>query len=96
MEGYGVNQNFDKAEESLLRAAKLGNAQSNYQLYLLYSKTEGKKDVVKAYKHLLKAISMGVTFFDELTKYFKENYDVLLPVFCEMKQPPETVDRKNQ
>ena len=30
MEGYGVNQNFDKAEESLLRAAKLGNAQSNY------------------------------------------------------------------
>ena len=96
MEGYGVTQIYNQAEDHLKRAAKMGNAQSDYQLYLLYSKVEEKKDVVKAYKHLFKAVSMGVTFFDELTKYFKENYDVLCPVFCEIKKPPESIDRENK
>ena len=48
----------------MIRASKLGNAQSNYQLFLLYSKIDEKKDVVKAYIQLYKAISMGITFFD--------------------------------
>ena len=42
MEGYGVKQNYDQALLYLTRAAKMGNAQSNYQLFLLYSKVEAK------------------------------------------------------
>ena len=64
MEGYGVTRNIATAEEYLTRAAKMGNAQSNYQLFLLYSKEEEKKDLVRAYRNLLKAVQMGVTFFD--------------------------------
>ena len=64
MEGYGVSKNLEKAGEFLHRAAKMGNMQSHYQLFLLYSREEATKDVVKAYKHLMKAVSYGVTFFD--------------------------------
>ena len=74
----------------------MGNAQSNYQLFLLYSKTEEKKDVVAAYKNLQKALVMGVTYWDQLHEYFKENFDVLCPVFCEMRNPPSMVDRTNK
>ena len=47
----------------LLRAAKLGNGQSNFQLFMLYCMEE-KKDLVAAYKQLFKAVSRGVTYFD--------------------------------
>jgi hypothetical protein len=30
MEGYGVSRNANKAEDMLIRAAKMGNGQSNY------------------------------------------------------------------
>ena len=50
MEGFGVAQNLDKAEELLIQAAKMGNGQSNFQLFTLYSTVESKKDPVKAYK----------------------------------------------
>lgn len=49
MEGFGVAMNLDKAEEMLLKAAKMGNGQSNFQLFTLYSGDNSKKDVVKAY-----------------------------------------------
>ena len=39
---------------------------------------------------------MGVTFFDQLSQFFKDNYDELLPVFCEIRKPPETVDQSNK
>ena len=50
MEGYGVSRNLDKAEENLIKAAKMGNGQSNFQLFILYSKNEDKRNVVKAYQ----------------------------------------------
>ena len=50
MEGFGVARNIDKAEALLTSAAKSGNGQSNFQLFMLYSKTEEKKDLVKAYR----------------------------------------------
>lgn len=37
MEGFGVSQNLDKAEELLLKATKAGNGQSAYQLFIMYS-----------------------------------------------------------
>ena len=49
MEGYGVVRNPDKSEQMLLKAAKMGNGQSNFQLFLLYSQVEEKKDMEKAY-----------------------------------------------
>lgn len=82
MEGFGVHQNLDAAEEFLLKAYKAGNAQSAYQLHLLYSTMAGKKNTVKAYKYLNKAVCMGVTHFEAMNKYFKDNYEILQAVFA--------------
>lgn len=95
MEGFGVSKNVAKAEASLLRAAKKGNGQSNFQLFMLYSTIDEKKDLVKAYRQLMKAVTRGVTYFDQLHSFFKENYDLLAPVFCEIRAPPESVDRND-
>ena len=95
MEGFGVARNVDKAEEMLLKAAKKGNGQSNFQLFMLYSQYEEKKDPVKAYRQLLKAVGRGVTYFDQLHNYFKENIAALGPVFCTIKAPPASVDRSD-
>lgn len=96
MEGFGVAKNLDKAETMLLRAAKMGNGQSNFQLFMLYSQYVEKKDVVKAYRQLTKAVFRGVTFFDQLHGYFKENFETLAPVFCELRAPPATIDRSDR
>ena len=60
---------------------------------MLYSQEESKKDVVKAYLWLNKACIRGVTFFEQLHQYFKENYAELKATFIEMKKPPSTVDQ---
>ena len=87
MEGFGVSKNLDKAIDLLTQAAKMGNAQSSFQLFMLYSQVEEKKDPVLAYKNLSQAVTRGVTFFDQMNAYFKEHYDVLAPVFLETKKP---------
>jgi TPR repeat protein len=86
-EGFGVSKNLDKAVEMLKRAAKLGNAQSDFQLFLLYSREEEKKNAALAYKHLARAVSMGVTFFDQMHEYFKDNYDALAEQFLKVRKP---------
>ena len=96
MEGFGVARNLDKAEALLLRAAKTGNGQSNFQLHLLYSGVEEKKDLVKAYSQLYKAVTRGVTYFDQLHAFFKANFDALAPVFCQLRAPPASVDRSDR
>lgn len=96
MEGFGVARNVEKAEANLLRAAKAGNGQSNFQLFMLYSTVEEKKDLVKAYRQLNKSVSRGVTYFDQLHSFFKENFDVLAPIFCELRAPPASVDRSDR
>jgi hypothetical protein len=80
----------------LLKAAKMGNAQSSFQLFMLYSTVEEKKDLVKAYKQLFKSVMRGVTYFDQLHSFFKENFAVLAPVFCELRAPPASVDRSDR
>ena len=55
-EGFGVPLNLDKALELLNEAAKLGNAQSNFQLFLIHSTVPAKEDTVLAYKNLVKAV----------------------------------------
>jgi hypothetical protein len=55
---------------------------------------EPKKDVKKAYLYLTKAIMLGVTYFDNMTKFFKENYEVLAPVFVELKKHESGMDQK--
>ena len=57
---------------------------------------EGKKDVVKAYKYLNKAMTLGVTNFEQMNKYFKDNYDTLSPVFVEMRKPPQEMNSKQE
>jgi len=51
---------------------------------------------VKAYQQLIKAVNRGVTFFDELHAYFKENQAALTDTFCTIRAPPATVDRTDQ
>jgi hypothetical protein len=48
---------------------------------LVYSIDGPKKNPVEAYKHCVKAVIRGVTFFDEMHAYFKENYKLLAPVY---------------
>ena len=86
-EGFGVSRNLDKAIELLQRAAKMGNAQSDFQLFLLYSREEEKKNPVLAYKHLSRAVAMGITFFDQMQEYFKDNYEALAESFLKIKKP---------
>jgi len=85
MEGFGVSQNLDKSEALLLKAYKAGNAQSAYQLFVLYSTMGTKKNTVKAYRFLNKAVNMGVTHFEAMNKYFKEHYEILQPVFAAIR-----------
>ena len=65
----------------------MGNAESDFQLFLLYSREEEKKDPLLAYKHLTKAVKMGVTFFDQMNEYFRDNYDILAPNFIKQRKP---------
>lgn len=63
---------------------------------MLYSKSEGKIDLVKAYRQLHKAVNHGVTYFDQLHAFFKENFAALKEVFCSIRAPPATIDRNDQ
>jgi hypothetical protein len=36
---------------------------------------------------LNRAITAGVTFFDQLNEYFKDNYDVLVEDFLKLRKP---------
>lgn len=56
LEGFGVAQNLDKGEAALLKAAMAGNGQSHFQLFILYSSFDPKKDAAKAYKHMVKSL----------------------------------------
>ena len=62
---------------------------------MLYSETEEKRDPVKAYRQLLKAVGRGVTYFDQLHNYFKDNIATLGPEFCTIRAPPASVDRSD-
>lgn len=74
----------------------MGNGQSAFQLFMLYCDKE-KKDLKLAYKYLFKACLMGVTFFDQMQRFFIENYDAVVPMYLELKKPHESLntgDRK--
>jgi TPR repeat protein len=95
MEGFGVSQDLNKAEQMLLQAYKAGNGQSAYQLFIMYSSMPTKKNTVKAYRYLTKSIQLGVTHFDVISKFFAENFDILSPIFVEVRKPPaEMTSRK--
>lgn len=37
-----------------------------------------------------------MTYFENLHEYFKTNFETLGPVFCEIRAPPESVDRTDR
>jgi len=94
MEGFGVAQDLDKSEQLLLQASKLGNGQSAYQLFIMYSSVPTKKNTIKAYRFINKAVQLGVTHFEEMDKFFKTNFDVLKPEFAKIRAPPEGLSGK--
>ena len=95
-EGFGVARNLTKAIELLKKAARAGNGQSCFQLFLVYSREDEVKDNKLAYKYLTKAVETGVTYFDQMNKFFKENQDELAPVFIQNRNLPVTVDSQNK
>lgn len=52
---------------------------------MIHSGKEGQEDDRKkpevAYEYLMKALINGITYFDELIAFFKDNYDVLAPIY---------------
>ena len=88
-EGFGVSKNINKAIEYLTKASRMGNGQSFFQLYLIYSGKDGQdkalKNPIKAYNFLMSAIIRGVTYFDELLALFASNYAELAPTYLKMK-----------
>lgn len=81
--GNGVDKNLEKAVENLTKASKAGNTHADQELFLLYSTEADIKDPVKAYIHLLDGLENGVTMYQICQQYFKDNYDVLKPIFLE-------------
>ena len=67
-----------------------------YQLYLIHSGKEGqeddKKDPVKAYNYLMNALINGITYFDEIIQFFKDEYDALAPVYVKSKKLPVEIN----
>jgi hypothetical protein len=57
---------------------------------------EPKKDIVKAYKFLNKSVILGVTNFDQMKKFFSDNYDVLAPVFSDFRKPPSEMTTRKE
>jgi hypothetical protein len=53
----------------------------------LFSREPEKKDPKIAYRHLIKAVTMGVSFFEEMNSYFKDNYDLISPDFIKTRKP---------
>ena len=96
MEGFGVAQDLDKSEKLLLQASKEGNGQSAYQLFIMYSSVPSKKNTIKAYRFINKAVQLGVTHFEEMDKFFKANFDVLKPEFAKIRTPPESLTGKQE
>lgn len=99
-EGFGVTKNVEKAVEYLAKAASAGNGQSMYQLYLIYSGKQGQdasfKNPEKAYEYLMNAIFNGVTYFDEATEFFVENFNVLAPIYVKSKNLPVEVKAETE
>jgi len=65
-------------------------------LFLVHSIDGPKKDPIKAYKYIVKAVLRGITFFDETHAYFKENYKMLAPVYIAMKKIPADIGAENE
>ena len=53
-------------------------------------------DVVKAYRFLNKAVSLGVTYFEEMNNFFKANYEKLSPIFIEMRKTPSDMTGRKE
>lgn len=95
--GFGVSKNVAKAVELLTRAAKTGNAQSSYQLAILYINEEGEfKNIKKAYHYFEKALIYGVSFFEEFHGLFIANFDELSTIFLTTKKPSAMIDKDNK
>ena len=61
----------------------------------MYSSMPTKKNTVKAYRMLNKAVNLGVTHFETMDKFFKDNFDICKPIFAEIRPPPaELTGRK--
>jgi TPR repeat protein len=65
-QGQGVSKNVPEAFKCFKTAVKMGNCQSEFQLYNIYALIPEYKDPVKAYYHLENALKQGLTRFDDL------------------------------
>ena len=54
------------------------------------------KNPEKAYEYLMQAIFNGVTYFDEATQFFNDNYSVLAPLYVKNKGLPIEVKAETE
>jgi TPR repeat protein len=74
----------------------MGNCLSCFQLATMYTQEEGLKNPEKAYYYLEKALLNGVSNFDDLHHIFKENQEVLAPIFLKNRSPSALVDKNDK
>jgi hypothetical protein len=83
---HGTLKNVSASIPYFEKAAKLGNIQSNYELFLIHSgEFPEHKDVKKAYKHVRIAVESGVTAFDKYQEFFKNNVEELGETFIKQQ-----------
>jgi hypothetical protein len=95
--GKGMDRNVKDAHTYFKAACKIGNCQSEYQLYLVYTLDAELKDPVKAYKHLTNALQQGLTRFEDMQNFFNNNYEALAETFVGRQAPGVTdVSKKEE
>jgi hypothetical protein len=61
-------------------------------LFVIHSGNEGQDrkyfNAETAYKWLMKALTYGITHYEDANKYFREHFDVLAPKYVERKKLP--------
>jgi hypothetical protein len=55
-----------------------------------------KIDIVKAYKYLNKSVNLGVTNFEQMNKFFRDNYDVCSKIFIDIRKPPAEMNSRKE
>lgn len=62
----------------------------------MYSSIPTKKNTIKAYRFINKAVQLGVTHFEAMDKFFKGNFDVLKAEFAKIRAPPEGLNGRQE
>jgi hypothetical protein len=81
MECHGVAMNLDKSEAMLLKAHKWATPSQHFS-YFCYTAQWNQKRILKKLTFISTKQFCLADFFRQHDEFFKENFDLLAPVFC--------------